>query len=117
MKLQKFVFYPQALVELVNTPAGGIEFTLQKVAVSIQTRTQANLSTPYAGPGSRNPAPGPPHRRTGDLVNSVHVGSVGMEDGLVAVPVVSNSVHRGFDYSLWLRENSYEFIRPEQMIQ
>lgn len=118
MELKGFVFYPEALRQIVNEPGGGIEQKLSGVAGRIKTTAQTNLSDPYAGRGSRNPAPGPPKRRTGDLVESVVVGSVTYgDDGLIVVPVNSTAVHRGFDYSRWLRDNSYEFIRPEQMIE
>lgn len=116
MELAGFTFFPEALRQLVNEPNGGIETKMSTVAERIKNVAQDNLSTPYPGSRSRNPAPGPPKRRTGDLVASITVGSVAYgDDGLIMVPVNSAAVHRGFDYSRWLRDNDYVFINPDQM--
>lgn len=115
-ELTGFVMFPQALAQVINEPNGGVQQTLTFWAVKAQNRAKELLSSPYPGPRSRNPAPGPPKKRSGDLVSSVAVGSVGMgSDGLIQVPVNSAAVHRGFNYSRWLLENNYVFVRPDQI--
>ena len=117
MKLDRFVYFPDQMKQVVNQPGGGIEQNLTFWAVKAQNRARTLLSQPYPGPRSRNPPPGPPKKRTGDLVASVEVGSTTlMSDGLIAVPVTSAAVHRGFNYSRWLLEHNYEFIRPDQIV-
>jgi hypothetical protein len=116
MKMTSFTYFPAAMKQVVNEPRGGVETTLLFWATKAQNKARGLLSDPYAGGRSRNPPPGPPKKRTGDLVNSIRVGSPYLaENGLIAVPVNSVAVHRGFDYSRWLRDNNYEFIRPDQI--
>ncbi len=116
VKLTGLTVFPEALAQVINEPRGGVEQNLTFWAIKAQNRARELLSSPYPGPRSRNPPPGPPKKRSGDLVSSVHVGSTSIgSDGLIQVPVVSASVHRGFNYSRWLLENNYEFIRPDQI--
>ena len=119
MELKGFVFYPDALRQIVNEPGGGIENTMVGVGERIKNVAQDNLSTPYPGWRSRNPAPGPPKLRSGQLKEGISVGYTAYgDDGLIVVPVNTVAYARdGFDYSEWLLDHEYEFIRPEQMIE
>lgn len=113
--LTHFEYYPVQVELLINEPHGGMSVELEAQGQRLAGITRANLSHPYEGRASRNPAPGPPKRRTGDLVDSVTVQppQIGFA-GLVEVLLTSTSVHRGLDYSLWLRENGYQFIFDDQ---
>jgi hypothetical protein len=129
--MTSFTYFPAAMKQVVNEPRGGVETTLLFWATKAQNRTKERLSSPYA-PGQRsrfqrgafssaghytNPPPGPPKKRSGDLVDSIRVGSPYIaENGLIAVPVNSVAVHRGTNYSQWLRDEGYVFIRPEQIV-
>ncbi|MDH4038933.1 MAG: hypothetical protein OEV86_15780 [Candidatus Krumholzibacteria bacterium] len=110
--LTKYVFNEPAFRQMVNQPGGGVEALLHRQAVRVEIAAQAALSVPWPGSRSRNPAPGPPRLRTGDLRNSIRVdGPMLGSDGFIEIPVASTSVHRGFDYSDWLRDNGYEFVQ------
>lgn len=112
MKLTRFTFNEPAFRQMVNQPGGGVEAFLHRQGVRVQGATQAALSVPWPGRQDRNPPPGPPRLRSGDLRNSIRVdGAVIGDDGFIEIPVASASVHRGFDYSDWLRDNGYEFVQ------
>lgn len=116
MKLEKFTYFPEAMKQVVNEPGGGIEQNLTFWAVKAQNRAKTLLSRPYER-GVANPPAGPPKRRTGDLIASVHVGSTTMmPDGLISVPVNSAAYHGSRNYSQILREQGYVFIRPDQIV-
>jgi hypothetical protein len=80
-----------------------------------------NLAVPRPHGGrdgkGRNPAPGPPFRRTGDLVRSITVEPAKMDNGELTVFVSSDpgsSAHFHYqpDYARWLLDAQYEFLTP-----
>lgn len=109
--MSEFVINDEALLELFGQTNGPVAQELERQADRIITKTQENLSHPWVRGGERNPPPGPPQRRTGDLRQSVRRVPTGLDDdGVVAVDIVADAVHAGHLYSVTLRDKGYEFI-------
>lgn len=84
---------------------------LKRQAQRIVEKTQVNLGVQYLPP-ERNPAPGPPRRRTGDLQDSIRTTGRNLEGN---VEVVALATHGGWPYPRTLleggsRTGQYKFI-------
>lgn len=122
-----------AINRLVNEPGGAIALALEETAQSFVEDAQRTLNIPQVSVpralrtrGSRgvqrlgsyypNPPPGPPRRRTGDLVRSIKWTRGGPDPN--AVYVVSDPTTQAFKhdnrlYSKWLRDRGYKFLSFE----
>lgn len=111
-------FFPQALETVVNNPFGSVAEQCSRYADEIFVAdAKRTLSIPRIG-HYPNPAPGPPRRRTGDLVNSIRSDRPVVDNRGLVVYVVSDASaasHRHFDpnYSQWLRTRGYKFLSFE----
>ncbi len=86
---------------------------LERIGDRVVTETKINLGrqVPLVFRSSwRNPPPGPPHRRTGDLQQSVRREDARVVGGVLTVDCVADAVHRGWYYDQVLRERGYEFV-------
>jgi len=109
---------PEA-VDALSVPA--IRFGSNKLATSrsaIAVGTLERASAQWSSVSSDiirntwapNPPPGPPMRRTGDLIDSLEaVGPLIDEGGIVAYGVAFVS-HGGFGYPIELRDRGYKFF-------
>jgi len=112
MKLTKLTVNDAAIVSLVNNPYHGVIDVMDEVAGKLVSAVQMNLNEPwYQGIGT-NPPPGPPRRRTGALLESIHFsGPLLGEDGLIQL-VVGTDVHnlKGSNYGRELLNAGYKFV-------
>ena len=106
------------LFDWVNAPAGPIARWLEEVAENIVVPdAQEALSVPHgflAARGELNPPPGPPRKRTGDLISSIKVVPAVSSQGVtgeidIAVYVVSDADHDGL-YAPVLLGQGYHFL-------
>lgn len=79
-------------------------------AEEIADEIRDHLSTPYSGPRSRNPPPGPPEMRSGDMVNSIEISEPTFNpiNGF-NVFIFCEAYHRGFNYPQHLVDQGYQF--------
>lgn len=104
-----FVFNEAALQVLLTDPVGPVANEVRRVARGpILAAVRESLSRPYVR-GQLNPPPGPPRRRTGDLIEGLKfdddVDSLGFSES-----ITSTAVHRGWQYGLILKDQGYVFI-------
>lgn len=97
-----------------------LEMVRQAEAVFVRD-AQDNLNVPRPHRGrtgfGTNPPPGPPYRRSGDLVRSIHAEAPQIESGHLVVYVASDpssSSHEHYqpDYARWLLDQQYDFLTP-----
>jgi hypothetical protein len=114
--------FTEELNAFLNDPSGPVADELERVAHAIVVPDAVEaLSVPgtrLGGSWEGNPAPGPPRRRSGDLVASLEVlpavlsanltGDVGL-----AVHVAADPAHQGFAYGRHLLNQGYAFL-PER---
>lgn len=107
-----------ALDAFANDPSGPIARELEKAARDIVAPLAAQtLSEPAVRVGrfwDLNPPPGPPRRRTGDLINSIEVlpATIGtnMTGEWGATVYVAADPDHGFRYGPWLLGREYRFL-------
>jgi hypothetical protein len=103
------VVIPEA-TDALSVPA--IRFSSNRLS-DAALRSEPNLG---AGAGlirntwAPNPPPGPPFRRTGDLINSLGVSSPVREGRWLVVYGTANATHGGFLYPEHLRKRGYQFF-------
>jgi hypothetical protein len=102
---------------LLTNPKGGIARELERVGDRVVVETKINLGRQAPnyfrsafGGTLRNPPPGPPHRRSGDLQSSVRREDARIEQGTLVVECVAPAVHRGWYYDQELRRRGYKFV-------
>lgn len=114
----EITIFPEAIEAIVNNPFGSIALECSRVADDILVKdAKETLSIPRFG-HYPNPAPGPPRRRTGDLVASIRSDRPVVDNRGLVVYVVSDpsaASHRHYDpnYSQWLRTRGYKFLSFE----
>ena len=94
---------------LLESPAGPVARELERVGDAVVAATKENLNDPYDR-RTLNPPPGPPKRRTGDLLNSVRREDARLMEGRLEVVCVAPAVHRGWYYDQELRKRGYKFV-------
>lgn len=97
---------------LLESPVGPVGRELERVADVVVAATKENLNDPYDR-RTLNPPPGPPKRRTGDLLTSVRREDARLLEGRLAVVCVAPAVHRGWYYDQILRQRGYKLIDLE----
>lgn len=121
-----------AIRELTRDPAGGIAAAVQETADAFVEDAQRTLSIPVVydgyfnaqvggvfrrfGRSAPNPPPGPPRRRTGDLMRSIKSVRGTTDPSVVYVvsdPDTSSHRHDNYDYSRLLRNQGYKFLSFE----
>jgi hypothetical protein len=104
---------------LFTNPNGGIARELERIGDRVVVETKINLGRPapemFRGSSWRNPPPGPPHLRTGDLQQSVRREDARVIGDTLVVECVAPAVHRGWFYDQVLRERGYEFVDLNQI--
>jgi hypothetical protein len=100
---QAFVEDAKQTLSIDAIPAGWATVRLQRGAIR-RVRTYFP-----------NPPPGPPRRRTGDLVDSIKWtrDGTGPEVYVVSDPTTQINFHDDFLYSKWLRDQGYKFLSFE----
>lgn len=120
--ITKVNIFQAGIVETVNDPLGGIARELERQGDRVVEATQASLSIP-ASREILNPPPGPPHKRSGQLHDSVQRTDADVGDeGLIEVLVTAEATSpKGARYDLILRDpalsgrDPYEFITEAEL--
>jgi hypothetical protein len=107
-------FFPGNFARFIANPQGGVAQFLEGQGERVAASARESLSDPYI-PGTTNPIPGPPKRRTGDLVSTVAVSRMVVSFGDPVVLVTASSFHGGLDYALELRILGYKFVDLKQL--
>lgn len=105
--MSELVFNQAALTALFE--GEGMAKELERVAERVVVATKEALGTP-ATRHDRNPAPGPPRMRSGDLLASVHHTEARIVDGVLTVFCIADAVHRGWYYDQILRDKGYVLV-------
>ena len=87
------------MAALLQSPVGPVGRKLEAVADSVLQFTDTSLSLEWGGSRSRNPSPGPPRERTGDLRRSLMHTFATLEGGELRVTCAAPAVHRGRFYA------------------
>lgn len=119
MSVTEIVIYDAAIREVVNDPNGSVAAILSSNAREFAQDAKNTLSFRYIS-GTRNPPPGPPRRRSGDLYNSIAttLPTIDFDTGLIAVTVYSDRnvyTHEHHDplHGQWLLDHGYKFLSFE----
>lgn len=112
-----------AIRAFVNKTDGVVALEMERLAEAIFVRdAQDNLNVPRPHGGrdglGMNKPPGPPFKRSGDLVRSIHAEAPKIEGaGLVVYvssdPTSSSHKHYQPDYAQLLLNQQYDFLTPE----
>lgn len=134
-----FELYPGAVQAMLMNPAGGLARELERVGDGVVRETKINLGReapnfsfghffeqtpigvrPFVVSGLRgnrephgawrNPPPGPPHLRTGDLQASVQRTQAYPAGDHLQVDCFAPAQHRGDEYATFLLRRGYKFI-------
>lgn len=115
----EIIIYDAMVREVVNDPNGSVAAILSNNAREFAQDAKNTLSIPYLH-GARNPPPGPPRRRSGDLFNSITTTQplIDFDTGLIAVTVYSDRnvyTHEHHDpfHGQWLLDHGYKFLSFE----
>lgn len=102
----------------MTDPNGGVarELTRQGQRVVVASQQYVGRDVPGSfGRQWRNPAPGPPLRRTGDLQASIRATEPRVVNGVLQVQVLADAAHRGYVYPQLLQERGYLFVDLDSM--
>jgi hypothetical protein len=113
--------YP-AVAALLTNPVGPVGRKLEAIGDSVLQFTSTSLSVPWGGSKSRNPSPGPPRLRSGDLQRSLMRTNAMLVGGELQVMCAAPAVHRGRFYADILVSGEgthltgpYKFILDEEL--
>ena len=113
MPLPEPIIHDALIFQQFNDPRSPIARELELIADTIVApQAQEALSRP-ADRDIRNPAPGPPEMRSGDLHASIHTLPAQFDGITLVAYVVASAQHRGFLYPQHLREQGYRFLPDE----
>jgi hypothetical protein len=87
------------MAALLQSPVGPVGRKLEQVADVVLAYTDTSLSMPWGGSRSRNPSPGPPRLRTGDLQKSLMHTNATLVAGELQVTCAAPAVHRDRFYA------------------
>lgn len=117
--MSEIVIYDAAIREVVNDPNGSVAAALVNNGREFVQDAKNTLNFAYV-PGTRNPPPGPPRRRSGDLYNSITATppTIDFTSGLIAVTVYSDRnvythEHHDPQHGQWLLDHGYKFLSFE----
>lgn len=118
-EVNEIIIYDNAIREVVNDPNGSVAAALANNGNDFVQDAKNTLNIGYVR-GSRNPPPGPPRRRSGDLFNSITATrpTIDFDTGLLAVTVFSDRnvyTHEHHDpfHGQWLLDHGYKFLSFE----
>lgn len=87
------------MAALLQSPVGPVGRKLEQVGDVVLAYADTSLSMPWGGSRSRNPSPGPPRERTGDLRRSLMRTNATLVGGELQVTCAAPAVHRGRFYA------------------